>query len=195
MAYYLYTPESSAGPETIGLEGGSWTDVESERHKLVNQAMNAALRREGESSVAVELHRADHERLPIGFVSRLINPDYYDTQIMEAGTGLAMYAPTDIEEGSPHFALLLDEIDDPESLLEMGEDGLDPDTFEHLGRKDELTHSALQFEPVRHDGTVNLRAHNSFGYIGTGGSYQPVVTVLSPDHPIRQAIEQARQEG
>lgn len=194
MAIYVYTPGNRATlqAETIGLVGASVKDVESERHALLNAGMNAVSRGEVHTKeVSGQLAQADPRRLPVELMSRLLDPEHYITPIMNnAKIGLAMYAPA--EEGTPNFDLLSEEVEDVEELI--AEDRLDRETFMHLPVREAITHDALQLEPYVNDNEqLKVRTHNSFGYL-VEGIYLPVVTVLSGDHPVRQLIEQARQD-
>lgn len=177
--------------ETIGL-AGKRRDADSERHALLNKGMNAVSRGEMSSKeVSQQLARADIGRLPVELVSRLLDPDYYDTAVMNSRNGLAMYAPRG--EGTPNFDLLSEEVEDVEELVADG--GMDPDTYENLPVRGAITHDALQLEPYLDRGErLRTRAHNSFGYTVEGVGYVPVVTVLSPEHPVRQLIDERRQE-
>jgi hypothetical protein len=193
MAIYVYTPGNRATlqAETIGLVGASVGDVESERHALLNAGMNAVSRgKVHNKEVSGQLDKADPRRLPVELMSRLLDPEHYTTPVMNAKIGLAMYAPT--EEGTANFALLSEEVEDVEELI--AEDRLDRETFMHLPVREAITHDALQLELYVNDNEqLKVREHNSLGYL-VEGVYLPVVTVLSGDHPVRQLIEQARQD-
>jgi hypothetical protein len=167
-------------------------DIESERHVLLSMGMNAVSRGEMNSiEVSRQLAKADMGRLPVELVSRLLDPDYYDTPVINRLNGLAMYAPT--EEGAPNFALLSEAVEDVDDLV--AEERMDRDTLDHLPVRDAITHDALQLEPYMDDRDVlQARSHNSFGYMVEGVGYVPVVTVLSPEHPVRQLIDERRQE-
>lgn len=192
MALYEYTPGDPGRmrPDNIGLVGKP-KDVASERHALINAGMNAALRGEAHSKeVAHQLAKADVKRLPLELMSRLLDPEHYDATVMNRANGLAMYAPR--IEGKPKFVLLSDEVDDVEDLVAEGR--MDRDTLDHLPVKDAITHDALQLEPYLDDyDRLQARAHDSFGYMVQGIGYVPVVTVLSPDHPLPRLIEERRQ--
>lgn len=187
MAIYIYgegNPDELRA-ESVGLFGRNIGDVEKERHRLVNAGMNAALRREGSArEVARQLGSAANYRLPIEFVSRMLDPQYYAAPVMHARTGLAMYAPRG--EDTPNFEILSEEVEDLEERI-------DPAEFTHLALHRTITHDALQYElTVSDDRGLGVRAHESFGFMGVNG-YEPVVTVLHPDHPLRQRIEEVRQ--
>jgi hypothetical protein len=187
MAYFEYTPQriATSQPESLRLVAGSPEDEEAERLRLQELIKDSVLRRESEAQDTQRLDKSPSDQLPIDLVSRLMDPEYYESQVMHAETGLAMYAPRYAEH---YFDLLGEDIGEAEHLLQMGEDGVDPDTYEHLGRRDDITHDAIQYEPILEDGRATLRGHKSFGYINQAGHYEPVVTEHSPDHPGRPEI-------
>lgn len=190
MAYYEYTPAKigTGQPETLDIVGASDTDAASEQRRLINQAMNAVNRREFDTKERAQLAEAGYEGLPASLVSRLVKPEVFEPQVMQAGTGLAMYAPEG--DDTPSFALFTEEIDDDFQMLELAEEGVDPDTFNHLVGRREVTRTALQYQPVREEGRLRLRLHHAFGQESVEGGYRPIVTVLSAEHPVRQQIDQ-----
>lgn len=194
MAIYYYSPGNRAElhPESVSLIGATRRDIESERHRLINAGMNAVNRGEAHTKeITGQLSRADHKRLPVELVGRLIDPDYYEAQVTNA-QGLAMYAPR--TEGQPNFALLSEEVEDVEELI--AEERMDRQTFLNLVVRDAITHDALQHEFYETGGfhpELRARAHDTFGYY-VGEQFVPVVTVLNREHPVRQLIEQRQAE-
>lgn len=196
MAFYMYDPGSRATmqAESISMVSLPGYDRDSAIQALLDAGSEAISRGVVTSNEVVgQLSVADLGRLPVELMSRLLDPDHYDMSVMSKASGLAMYAPT--TEGTPNFDLLSEEVEDIEEAI--AEERMDRDTYEHLGRRDEITRDALQFEPVVSGPddrkVIGVRAHDSFGFVALNGLYVPSVTVLSSEHPVRQAIERNRQ--
>lgn len=197
MALLLYSPGNKAAfqAESIGIVGKTVEEVHEEHRALITAGMQAVARGViSAAEVTQQLAKASPARLPAELVSRLLDPDYYDVPVMNTEMNLAMYAPR--EEGKPNLVLLSDRVKDIDDVVAEGR--MDPDTLAHFVVRNAVTHAAIQYEPIVTgegiDQRLNVRGHQSFGYM-VGDLYLPIVTVLNSEHPVRQLIEQRRQEA
>ncbi len=188
MAVYVYKhgDANALQAERIGLFGAHIDDVESERHRLVNAGMNAALKREADArEVTKQLAQARSNRLPAEFVSRLMAGGFYEAQVAEEPSGLAMRAPAG--EGTPNFIVDAKKVADTDELITIAVGHTDDPVFSPHFIEQVITHRAVQYEPFLADRTLQFRSHQSFGRIGVNG-YEPVLSVLGEEHAVVQAV-------
>ncbi|MGH7192815.1 MAG: hypothetical protein ACREJM_04675 [Candidatus Saccharimonadales bacterium] len=204
MAIYVYTPGNPRAlqSEVIALEGrgGSPTearkDVYRERHVLLNMGMNAVNRGTVRSKeIPMQLAKADTGRLPVELMSRILDPDHYDPPVVNMDPrafGVAMRLRGGV--GAPYFTVQAEKVERPGTLLEEG--ALEPEAFESLVIASALAESAIyravQYQPFVEADGLHVSPHASFGYMRQG-QYRSVVTALSAEYPLSQAVMERRQ--
>lgn len=184
MAYYIYTQGNPAVSQAENLELAAQDEfaLEKARYELLQEALRAYFYKQLDSTEVEEILTADPKKLPATIVARLVLST--DDCVMDSQTGLAMGSTRSIppSENDTSFAVTSYEFYEKD-----GSEVSDEEIFSHLVIKHDFNRHAYQIQPA--DNAQGYREHHSLGYGDEGGNYQPVVTILAKDHPVRQAVE------
>jgi hypothetical protein len=193
LATGLDSEKTDACIHELAWEGGAHTEG-SDTYTLIPAMLHDlnGWKVRGDITEAFREHRitAAQAISETGLVSRIIDwdfqPQYKASErspslqfLTELGLFIDPISAADADSHEPEFNLVSDAED---ALAVKVAQGLD------------LTHTAVQFELAYDEETHSYsmpsqRSHTSLGTM-VGDVYNPVVTVLNEEHPVRQAVEQ-----